>query len=66
MILTCCRLDGLLPNTPRVKVNNGGPKRKAVFETPMIPKVSKSTEKSSPTDGRATSNQTNTVANGVP
>ena len=45
------RLDST-PYTPRVPSTNG--KRKAAFETPINPKVNKSRNKGSPTDGRAT------------
>jgi DNA polymerase alpha subunit B len=54
------RLDGLTPNTPRTA--NGTSKRKVAFETPSVPKVSKATGKSSPTDGRTPTAQANAAS----
>ncbi|MCJ1309724.1 DNA-directed DNA polymerase alpha subunit pol12 [Agyrium rufum] len=45
-------LEGSTPRTPQTASSKGTTKRKAPFETPMVPKVNKSAMKSSPTDGR--------------
>ena len=42
-----------MPNTPLQRQPNSAPKRKAVFETPSVPKVNKSENMSSPSDARA-------------
>ena len=41
-----------MPNTPLQPQPNGAPKRKAMFETPSIPKLNKSETMSSPSDAR--------------
>ncbi|MCJ1433257.1 DNA-directed DNA polymerase alpha subunit pol12 [Xylographa pallens] len=58
-------LDGLTPNIPRLAKTNGASKRKATFETPAFPKVSKSLLKSSPTDGRPGGVETKGPNNGA-
>ncbi|MCJ1474789.1 DNA-directed DNA polymerase alpha subunit pol12 [Lambiella insularis] len=58
-------LDGLTPGTPRAGTTNGAPKRKAAFETPAAPKVSRSTTKSSPTDGRSNMVESKGLSNGT-
>lgn len=56
-MLTEDRLDGIVPNTPvPQRSSNGATKRKAVFDTPAVPKFNKADGMSSPSDARTSGN----------
>ena len=55
------RLDGMVPITPiPQRFTNSAMKRKAAFDTPVVPKFNKADGMSSPSDGRTNGN-TNSV-----
>lgn len=60
-MLSNCRLDGMVPNTPvRQRSAQGSMKRKSAFGTPAVPKFNKANGMSSPSDARTNGNTNNT------
>lgn len=61
LLLNEDRLNGIVPNTPLPqRSTNGATKRKAIFDTPGVPKFNKTDGMSSPSDARINGN-TNSV-----
>ena len=60
LLLINDRLDGIVPNTPiPQRSTNGATKRKAAFDTPVVPKFNKAEGMSSPSDAKTNGTSNN-------